>query len=1088
MAIKILFIHGHMVHQRTWRRVAELLRPEGVELKLRPQWQTEEIVKELSESPPSALFCELFRDLPGFEQILEATGETPVRAGLNSEIPEAFNTLSASHQTRLKAYLHTLSLENYHQAIRFLSSLSGHGLEYKDPVEVRTHGIFHPNAESYFFDQAEYLTWLQEEFGSEPDRNLVGLLCYRNQLVEGNAAEIEAAILALQSHGLIPMCIFCEGMLDSSLPLAERYPWLEYLRHQKNDLICLLNLLAGRFLSKADEAPLLSELGVPVLQGIRLHAKTRTDWQKDPMGIANHSLVYSIAQPETAGAIEPTLLATDEFDETGPSPERCFQPHPERMELLCRRIIRWQKLRNTPHPQKRVTIVLHNNPCKGVEATVGMAVGLDALASLGRVVAALRAKGYDVGDAPEDGAEILRLIQEKKAHAEFRWTTADEILRKGGDLHRMTAAEYLPYFERLPQKAREKLLSDWDEFPGEGMVWADENGRQHLIITGLEFGNLKIITQPKRGCYGPKCTGEVCRILHDPELSPPHHWLATYKYIRDTSDVVIHFGAEGALEYLPGKRAVLSDACFPEISLGDLPNLYVYAMDIPGEGLTAKRRGRAVMIDHLPPVYKPMQLGGDAALLADLLEQYQHAAQMGESSRMQKLLPKMRPLLEKLKLADQKDQDLEQSLELVQRRLAAMKSALVPEGLHVLGQAPGRRMASLYLAMLLKKGGREQPTLPELAGYCPSPSGDEFQDAADYLDTLLAGGDDINTGSDFKNWCLDKKQKLDLAEQEIGQLLKALDGAYIEPNLGGSLLMGQDQALPSGRNFYAIDVLRLPSEAAWETGRELADSLLAKYLEDEGCFPQSVGISLWSSDAFKSHGEVLCQILHLMGAKPVWESNGRVRRVEAIPPEELSLKAGGNLMPRPRVDVVVQTSGILRDMVPGFIDLIDLAAVMLGDLDEPEDLNFIRKHTRERMAELDAELGGDEIDLKRLASFRVFSSAPGTFGLGVELALDASAWGDQNDLAETYVNWGGYAYGAGERQRGGKPTPSSPAASRIWTCPTCASFRRSTIWLTAAATRHFRAAWPLRPGQWEARGRVAISGEAWAVVNPGQVN
>ena len=464
---------------------------------------------------------------------------------------------------------------------------------------------------------------------------------------------------------------------------------------------------------------------------------------------------------------------------------------------------------------------------------------------------------------------------------------------------------------------------------------------------------------------------------------------------------------------------MLSGSCFPEISLGDIPNVYVYAMDIPGEGLTAKRRGRAVMVDHLPPVYKPMQLGEDAGQLEELLDQYRHAAQMGESARRKKLFQAMRPLMLKLKLMDQGELDskgdgLDRILELVQRRLTEMKSALVPEGLHILGRAPDRRTASLYLAMMLKKGGDGLPGLEELARLCSAPSGDTFQDAAAFLTDLLSGASQDRAGAPIKYWCLEHGRKLALAGMEIEQLLKALDGSYIEPNLGGSLLMGQSRALPSGRNFFAIDVLRLPSESAWEVGRELADSLLARYLDDEGGFPQSVGISLWSSDAFKSHGEVLCQILHLMGARPVWEPNGRVRRVEAIPLDKLSLTAkDGSVRPRPRVDVVVQTSGILRDMVPGFIDLIDQAAVMIGDLDELREMNFIRRHTLERMAELESGLSGDEIGLKRLASFRVFSSAPGTFGLGVELALDASAWEDQNDLAETYINWGGHAYGAG---------------------------------------------------------------------------
>ena len=254
-----------------------------------------------------------------------------------------------------------------------------------------------------------------------------------------------------------------------------------------------------------------------------------------------------------------------------------------------------------------------------------------------------------------------------------------------------------------------------------------------------------------------------------------------------------------------------------------------------------------------------------------------------------------------------------------------------------------------------------------------------------------------------------------MTTREIPQLLRALDGQYIEPGLSGSLALGKTQTLPTGRNFYTSDVLAMPTRAAWEVGQQLADNLLRKYLGEEGRFPESVGVSLWSIDAFKSDGEVFCQILYLMGMTPCWGANGRIVRVEPIDLETLSLDLEDkSTVPRPRVDVVIQTSSILRDMVPHFADLMDEAACMAASLDEPFERNFILKHTRERMAELKEEVGGQlsEKQMRRMASFRVFSSPPGTAGTGVGLALDASAWETEDDLAETYINWAGYAYGS----------------------------------------------------------------------------
>ncbi|MBT8341984.1 MAG: hypothetical protein HKP58_13475 [Desulfatitalea sp.] len=196
------------------------------------------------------------------------------------------------------------------------------------------------------------------------------------------------------------------------------------------------------------------------------------------------------------------------------------------------------------------------------------AVGLDAFESLAWVLRQMKMAGYDVGAAPKTGREIRDAIMSRKAVAEFRWTTVDEIVRKGGALHLMDEAEYAPWFNALAEPSRLKVLEDWDAFPGQGMSHKD-NGKDVLVITGIRYGNIRIMAQPKRGCYGAKRTGEVCRILHDPALAPPHHWLATYKYIQDHSDAVVHFGADGALEYLPGKQVGLSDACFPEISMGE---------------------------------------------------------------------------------------------------------------------------------------------------------------------------------------------------------------------------------------------------------------------------------------------------------------------------------------------------------------------------------------------------------------------------------------------------------------------------------------------------------------------------------------
>lgn len=917
--------------------------------------------------------------------------------------------------------------------IKFLASIAGKKLAYEPPKPVRTHGIFHPEASELIPSFKEYQDWLFQFKDVDKKSPFIGIICFYGQIMENNHEDIDAVIRTIESYGMIPVCVCSEGAQDASFPLNERYPWLGYFKESADSdgpgLSALVNLMPGRLLSTPEDECIFEELNVPVFQMIRLHFQSPEEWKNDKSGLGSgsYALVYSLAQPEMAGVIEPTIAAgtiPETFASIDMTTKR-YKPVFEGIEQLCRRLKRWSRLQNLPQPEKKVTIVLNNNPCKGVEATLGLAAGLDTFESLARFIKSMRAYGYDVGDAPEDGQALLDMFYEQKAISEFRWTTVDEIVKKGGALHLMDQEEYQPWFDRLPESARNKVLEDWGEFPGQGMVYKD-NGKDVLVITGLEFGNLKIMIQPKRGCYGPKCDGEVCRILHDPELSPPHHWLAVYRYIQKTSDAVIHFGTHGALEFLPGKQAALSQACFPEISLGDLPNLYLYIMDVPGDGVVAKRRGRATMVDHLTPVYRPAVLDDDLLSLEQLLREYHTARDNKEEKRKKIVKDKMIPLMKAWNFVDDsyEGQDFEAEVELLARRISKLRRTLAPSGLHLLGKYPDSEAISTMICTILMKSSDEFPSLEEIAAEAKKDDRREvFDKAKEVLKTIIDDDKGYSlfvankTGftQEFISWSRDIARKMAMSTREIPQILRALDGAYIEPGLSGSLSMGKTQTLPTGRNFFTTDVQALPTQSAWEVGSELADNLLRKYLQEEGRFPESVGISLWSIDAFKSDGEVFCQILYLMGIRPVWNARGRVFKIEAIPLDELLIEMDeSSVCPRPRTDVVIQTSGILRDMVPHFADLIDEAAVMASELDEPHNLNFIRKHTDERLKELRDELKDrfTENEMARMASFRVFSSAPGTYGLGVGLALDASAWQNEKDLAETYVNWGGYAYGS----------------------------------------------------------------------------
>ena len=1066
--MKIICVYGHMFNVNTWSQACEALAADGIDFVLFSQMESADKVVEYMASFGADLFIgQLFKELPGYDTVLEAARKARARAGLGWGMPPDFSTFTEDQMGRFNAYLEKPHAGNYANGVRYLAALCGANVTAGPMAPVQSHGIYHPDARGLFETMETYFSWYRE---TRPKARgpVVGVLGYFGQIAEKNHDDIDAVIRELSHQDFIPLCVISEGTQDASLPTKDRYPWLAYLTAPKKEdqPRALVNLMAGRLLAALSDTTVLEDLGIPVFQAVRLYQQTPEDWEKDADGsrAGSFSMVYALSQPEMAGVIEPTMLA-------GTRPERHpgmdvnfrrYIPVGERIRHLCRRIRKWTDLAQMDNKDKRLTIVLNNNPCKGVEATLGMAAGLDTFESLARTIAALDAEGYDVGDAPREAQGLLDAFMDKKAFSEFRWTTVDETVKKGGVLTLMDETAYRRHYDALPQTVRDRVEEDWEPFPGQGMVYADE-GTPTLVIAGLTFGKLTLIIQPKRGCYGAKCNGEVCRILHDPNLAPPHHWLATYFYIQDHSDAIVNFGCHGALEFLPGKPSALSRNCFPEVCLGELPHIYPYILDVPAEGSMAKRRGRAVTVTHLTPVYRPAQVPQQMLRLETLLREYAGARGNRETRRQELLEGEMMDLIRELHLDTLGEgTPFDERTTLLSRQLEQFKRTLSPLGMHVLGTAPDPSGTAAMMAVMLMKESDDRPSLADLAALWPAPqTPDEnapdgaepeegsreesvFDRAARTLEALLAlenetGVEDAtaqaldNLPLSFRTWCRKTAHDITQSTREIPQILRALEGRYIEPGISGALALGKTDALPTGRNLFPTDVQALPTRAAWQVGQELSDNLLKKYMADEGRFPESVGLNLWSIDAFKSDGEIFCQILYLMGMRPVWADNGKVTGIEAIPLDDLSLTIGDIChKPRPRVDVVIQTSGILRDMVPHFSDLVDEAAVLASGLDESHEINFIKKHTDEEMDRLRQELGDryPENHVARMASFRVFSSPPGTYGIGVGLALDASAWETEADLVETYVNWGGYAYGSSRDKN--PPVMSGQAAHALY--------------------------------------------------------
>ncbi|MDR0842332.1 MAG: cobaltochelatase subunit CobN, partial [Acidobacteriota bacterium] len=434
-------------------------------------------------------------------------------------------------------------------------------------------------------------------------------------------------------------------------------------------------------------------------------------------------------------------------------------------------------------------------------------------------------------------------------------------------------------------------------------------------------------------------------------------------------------GADSPLEYLPGKRAALSGDCYPEISLGDLPLIYPYIFSATGEGLIAKRRGRGVLIDHLtPPVARVTEAGDHWAEMETLHAQYCAARDVKDGGRLAHISERLRELMILANLLEPEaaKNKFKLCIEQLPRRIEQLRKRFTEKRAHRLGQNPEPEAVALYLN---EARGHENREIDETA-----------------IRAALARTSD-----------------------EMDRLVSALSSRFIPPGPSGHLSRGKTEVLPTGRNFYGTDLRAIPTQAAWQTGVEMGRMILLKYLEEEGSFPGSIAVTLWSSDVFRSDGELISQGLWLAGCRPVWASGGRVLGIEVIPAAELTMRNGsGGTIARPRVDIIVQMSGIVRDTLPNLYMMLDDAVEKAAALDEPENVNYIRAHVQQRLKELQADMPDTNLSaLHRLARCRVFSSKAGSYGTGVGLAIDAAAWENDTDLAESYINWTGFAYGKG---------------------------------------------------------------------------
>ncbi len=846
------------------------------------------------------------------------------------------------------------------------------------PVDYPDTGLYHPAL-------ARRVTTCPNDLPAPADcRATIGLLLMRSYVLAGNTKHYDEVIRSFEARGLRVLPAFATGL--DARPVIDAF-----FRKDGESLIdCLVSLtgfsLVGgpAYSDSVAAGKALEALDVPYLAAHPSEFQTLSQWHEGGQGLTPIEATMMVAIPELDGATGPMLFAGHESTgKTGKGDEREMRPVDERIDTLAERVGHLVSLRHEPRHSRKLGIVLFNFPPNA--GATGTAAYLAVFNSLFNVLTRLKREGYDV-EVPASEDELREQIL--GGNSERYGTDANVLAVVPTDEH----VRQTPWLEEVEKH--------WGPAPGKLMT----NG-QGLFVLGARFGNVTVGIQPGFGIEG-----DPMRLLYEGGFAPTHAFCAFYQHLRNTVDVdaLLHFGTHGALEFMPGKQTGMSGECWPDRLIGDTPNFYLYAANNPSEGAIAKRRSAATLISYLTPTVTEAGLYRGLADLRSSIQQWhrlpsQHSEEAGE------LIDLLRQQCGELdvQFEDEHDGGLDwqhgrvaDTISRLQRMLDDYEGTLIPQGMHVIGEAPSvaERLDLLHAfqnsteaaatreAVAAVLEAHDAGTFTEMAWEKPAAA------SADDGDADQRRADAPVPGEPWQNVVARMNGHLK-SDAELDGIVHALDAGFVKPAPGGDVLRNP-KTLPTGRNIHGFDPFRLPTRFAQRCGERHADLLIERHLADSGALPRSVAFVLWGTDNLKNEGIPIAQVMALMGIRARVDGFGKVCGAELISLEELG---------RPRVDVLVTLSGIFRDLLPLQTRLLAEGALLAARADEPLSHNPIREHTLayQRTHGCDFET----------AALRVYSNAEGAYGANVNQLIDSGAWSDEGELASTYGNRKCFAYG-----------------------------------------------------------------------------
>lgn len=918
------------------------------------------------------------------------------KAGKNSKIPALRD---AAAYIRLTKYWRHGGEENYYNMFLFLlREYLGHPdlPEAADPIEYPDYGLFHPE-KGYFTSKADCLAATGHDTGSP----VVGIIFHGGMHLDQNIPQISSFIRECPDITFIP--VYTNG--GSNLEAIRSY----FFDEERPAVDAVINLMwfrinGGPMGGDPDETiALLKKLNVPVFAPASMFSQEIEKWEGDTAGLSPVMTIMAVIWPELDGCIEPIPCCALQTVEIDGCDVKQVMPIEDRIKRICRRLQNWVKLKRMPNSEKRVAIIIYDYPPG--EGNIGGAAYLDVFVSVRRLMEHLAEEDYSL-TVPE--TPLHELFEERRVVNSGQWHGAEETLAHNRSI---SLEEYRDLFEQYPEDVQNDVIDSWGSPPGDVMTIRDQ-----ILIPGIECGNIFLALQPARP---PLNENDLAKATHDKTKPPHHQYIAYYHWLRNVwrADLVFHVGTHGLAEFMKGKEIGMSGRCFPDNLIGDMPHLYIYHILNTSESTIAKRRLYGTMVSYNSPPYATSDLYERYSELESLIDEYDEATDRNQLLRAERVQEKIDLLARELHMTAT-------SIPEMHVELYEMKRSIIPKGLHTLGEVYGLEDLISFVEFLLRY---DRDSIPSLNRIIAQSRGIDYDTALRDKETYASVLDSVDracrplversltdsVAAASEESGLEGSLRLDLErtlhyglalatkyadnDNEIASCLRGLCTEYIEPRLGGDVVRTPD-ILPTGSNMNQFDPTKIPTSTAAERGAEIAANTLAAYHSQDERYPESVGIVLWGFETTKTGGESIGQILEYLGVRVVRTSGSWHPQLEIIPLADLG---------RPRIDCLLTICGFFRDMFPNLITLLSRAFTLVSDLDEPDELNYVRKHSRENMARIEAEVASGSIDTKmakRIACARIFGPRPGEYGTRLLQLTEDSIWETEQDLTDIFID------------------------------------------------------------------------------------